>query len=166
MIHLPTNPSAAVRKRNPHLFGDAATQPESGQTGRDPKSCCETRFFETPRIAKRIRQSSKPIMNVLEQSWFDVLNAQFPNYPRPRAQAKRYRTSHSSWYKPDITASQWPQENGPPIETAWECKGPKQMKNIDRGILSLKVAASQWPEVRFILVWRENNLWRQQIVLP
>lgn len=116
--------------------------------------------------AKRINQNSKPLMNKLESEWFAILNAQFPNYPRPRAQAKRYKIANGAWYKPDITCSSWPVENSPAQETAFECKGPKQMKNIDRGILTIKTAAHQWPEVRFVLVWKENGQFKTQHVLP
>jgi hypothetical protein len=40
------------------------------------------------------------------------------------------------------------------------------MKNVDRGILALKVAASSWPEVQFILIWKEQGVWNFQEVLP
>lgn len=115
---------------------------------------------------KRIRQNPKPLMNKLESEWFSILNSQFPNFPRPRAQAKKYRLANGAWYRPDITASQWPMPMLPATETAWECKGPKEMKNIARGILTLKFAAAAWPEVRFVLVWKEDGAWKEQDVLP
>jgi hypothetical protein len=116
---------------------------------------------------KRVRQSSAPKMNKLEAEWFEIISRQFPNYPRPRAQAKRYRIGNGAWYKPDATATRWPAINGgPDRETAWEVKGPKYMKNVDRGILALKVAASSWPEVQFILIWKEQGVWNFQEVLP
>jgi hypothetical protein len=116
--------------------------------------------------SKRIKQDAKPLMNKLESDWFTILNAQFPNYARPRAQAKRYKIANGAWYKPDVTATSWPVEGGPSQETAWECKGPRQMKNIDRGMLTIKTAAHQWPEVRFVLVWKESGVWKTQHVLP
>ena len=119
-----------------------------------------------PAPSKRIRQDAKPLMNKLESAWFDALNVQFPNYPRPRAQAKRYKIANGAWYKPDITATSWPQEVGPDCETAWECKGPDCMKNVARGKLAIKCAAAQWPEVAFFLVWKKSGQWQQQRVLP
>ena len=113
----------------------------------------------------RIRQDSKPLMNGLESEWFAILSEQFPNYPRPRAQAKRYKLANGAWYRPDVTASSWPDEGGPSCETAWECKGPSCMKNVARGMLTIKFAAAQWPEVAFWLVWRERGEWKQQKVL-
>jgi hypothetical protein len=114
----------------------------------------------------RIRQSSRPLMNKLEAEWFAILSAQFPNYPRPRAQAKRYKLANGAWYRPDVTSSSWPDDGGWAKETAWECKGPKQMKNVARGMLTIRFAAAQWPEVAFWLVWKENGQWKMQRVLP
>ena len=116
--------------------------------------------------AKRVRQSGKPLMNKLETEFFNRLSPTFPNYPRPRAQAKRYKIANGAWYKPDITATSWPQEVGPDCETAWECKGPDCMKNVARGKLAIKCAAAQWPEVAFYLVWKKDGQWKQQRVLP
>ena len=115
---------------------------------------------------KRIRQDDKPLMNKLESQWFEILSAQFPNYPRPRAQAKRYKLANGAWYKPDITSSLWPVEGEGYKESAWECKGPSCMKNVARGLLTIKFAAAQWPEVVFYLVWKERGEWKQQRVLP
>jgi hypothetical protein len=117
-------------------------------------------------LSKRIKQDTKPKMNKLESDWLKVLSCQFPNYPRPRGQEKRYLLANGAWYRPDITTTLWPCPDGPARETAWECKGPKQMKNVARGILTLKVAAHQWPEVRWVLVWRERGEWLTQEVLP
>lgn len=116
---------------------------------------------------KRIRQSSKPLMNKLEQDWFNYLSRTLPADIRLRAQAKKYRLANGSWYKPDMTATTL--DLGPALwrETAWECKGPKQMKGISRGMLTLKFAASAWPEVRFALVYKdESGNWKQENVLP
>lgn len=116
-----------------------------------------------PAAGKRIRQSQKPKMNKLEAEWFAILSSQFPNYDRPRAQSKRYELGNGIWYKPDFTATSWPQPEGPSIETAWEVKGPHAFRG---GFENLKVAARLWTEVRWILVWKEAGEWRQQVVLP
>lgn len=155
--------SESSMRRNPHVFGPGETTlavpPADGSAAPVARPA-------------RIRQSSKPLMNKLEQAWFNLLSVQYPNYPKPRAQAKRYKIANGAWYKPDVTVSLWPNRNpdgsvrGADMETAWECKGPKQMKNVARGILTIKTAAAQWPEVRFILVWQERGKWCQQEVLP
>ena len=114
----------------------------------------------------RLRQDPKPLLNCLETEWWEMLKGQHPNYPRPRPQAKRYKIGNGAWFKPDFTASSWPVPDGPAQETAWECKGPEAGKNVARGKLAIKTAATQFPEVCFWLVWKEAGQWRQQRVLP
>lgn len=111
---------------------------------------------------RRIKQRTKPLMNKLEAEWFGIINSQFPNYPRPRAQAKRYMIANGVGYTPDFTASDWPCQTGS-TETAWEVKGPHA---FDGALDKLKMAAAAWPEVRWILVWKENGKWCEQEVLP
>jgi hypothetical protein len=72
----------------------------------------------------------------------------------------RFKIASGAWYKPDFTAFVAGQL------TAWECKGPKTGKNVDRGVLALKCAAAQFSEVRFILCWREGLNWFTQQILP
>ena len=132
----------AVRRRNPHLFGQVEVQ------------------APTPRT--RLRQSSKPLMNKLEQEWFDIVKRQHPNLPSPRPQAKTYRIGNGVRFTPDVTASIWPSDEGA-RETAWEVKGRRAW---DDAIVKLKIAATTLPEVRWILVWKENGEWKEQIILP
>lgn len=105
---------------------------------------------------KRIRQSTKPLMNKLEQEWFDHLKATFPLrqfYP----QTTRFKLGNGIWYKPDVTC---PYFDG--IFTCWEVKGPKAFRG---GFENLKVAASKYPEFKWILVWKDDSQWREQVVL-
>jgi hypothetical protein len=145
--------SESTRKLNPHLFA----VPEAGLKGSSVFSNPATVNVVTS--GKRLRQDEKPLMNKLEQSFFNYLKAELCNEPTLRAQAKRYKIANGAWYKPDITAN----VNG--FETAWECKGPKQMKNMARAMLVIKVAAAQWPDVRWKLVWKEGSQWKSQEVL-
>ena len=111
---------------------------------------------------KRIRQSEKPLMNKLEQAWFSQLSMFSFEGERVnglRAQAIKFKIGGNAFYKPDMTG--W---RGGRL-TAWECKGIA-VKNIDRGKLALKVAAHQWPEVDFWLVWKQDGQWQQQRILP
>jgi hypothetical protein len=150
MKWLPINVSESTRRRNPHLYG--ALPPLTEQNAGQLKTC----------HPKRLRQDTKPLMNKLEREFFDHISQQYPNYPRPRAQAKRYRLGNGIWYKTDFTASSWPSEDGPAMETAWEVKGPHAFRG---GFENLKVAAGLWPEVQWILVWKEENRWIYQRVL-
>jgi len=109
--------------------------------------------------AKRIRQDSAKL-NKLESDWLTYLQVlHHANKVTFRPQALRFRLGNGAWYKPDITGF---------VDgklTAWECKGPKQVKGVAKGLMTVKVAASAWPEVEFWLVWRERGEWQVQRVL-
>ena len=109
MSSLPTNPSEAFRKRNPHIY-----------SGSVPQAAMDKKI--TAGLSRRLRQDRKPLMNGLEAEWFRVINVQNLCYPRPRPQAKRYQIGNGAWYKPDFTSSSWPVDGGPAMETAWNAK--------------------------------------------
>lgn len=104
---------------------------------------------------RRIRQSQKPLLNKLEGRFFSSYLMHLG--VRIHAQSKRYMLANGLWYKPDFTAVIAGEE------TAWEVKGPKAWRG---GFENLKVAASTWPEVRWILVWEIEHEWRFQVVVP
>ncbi len=108
-----------------------------------------------PTPGKRLRQD-KP-MNKLEREWFTVLQNQTRPIENLRAQAMRFRLSNGGWYKPDATGVVAGQL------TAWETKGPHAFRG---GFENIKMAATQFPEWRWLLVWKERGEWRQQEVLP
>ena len=120
----------------------------------------ETMPHTTPAApAKRIWQSDKPLLNGLETQWLARLKMSYP-LVKFHAQAMRFQIGNGAWFKPDLSAT---------IEgrlTCWECKGPKEGKNVARGILALKTAAHEFPDIVFILVWKENGEWKQQRILP
>jgi hypothetical protein len=145
---LPNNPNESFRRRNPHLYGvQPPVRTVNQKTGR-------ITFSEK----KRIRQGEKPPTK-LEADWRLHQEAFFPGV-KFRAQAIRFRLANGAWYRPDLMAWMDGRMN------CWETKGPKQMKNVARGILTVKFAATAWPEVRFTLVWREAGQWHEQVVLP
>lgn len=109
---------------------------------------------------KRIRQSDKPLMNKLESEYFAFLKAIYP-FAHIRAQAKRFRLGNGIWYKPDFTSVLHYGDSMK--ETAWEVKGPHAFRG---GFENLKVAASLYPEIKWILVWKQNGKWQEQEVLP
>ena len=128
--------------------------PHSGEAGKADMPAEQA----TTRPPKRLRQSTKPLLNKLEQEWFDILKASHW-MDNLRAQARRYRLGNGIWYKPDMTGNDT--RNG--RETAYEVKGAHAFRG---GFENLKVAAGLWPEVKWILVWKQNGEWQQQEVLP
>jgi hypothetical protein len=133
--------SDSTRKRNPHLYGGAAVD-----------------AVAAPEHGTRIRQEREPVMNKLETQALAWLQARYPGTAF-HCQAWRTKIANGAWFKVDIcavVAGRW---------TAWECKEFKG-KNVDRGILALKTAAHQFPEVHWILLSRKDRQWCEQSVLP
>lgn len=108
---------------------------------------------------KRIRQG-EPKLNKWETEWKFIL--EIGGWSHIRAQSIRVRLGNGSWYKGDVSAVN--QETG--RIHVWEVKGDARMKGVAKGILALKVAASQYPEICWTLVWKERGAWKQQEVLP
>lgn len=144
MNQIPTQVSKSVRKRNPHLYG-----------GPDfLKDLAEPLIYDKP--AKRIRQSSKPVLNKLEQEWFEwLLRCYSTEIVFP--QAIRFKLGNGIWYKPDFVTF------GPLGVCAFEVKGPFSHRG---GFENLKVAASKYTKITWTLVWKEQGQWKEQIVLP
>lgn len=117
-------------------------------------------------VKTRIRQQSKPLLNKLETEFFSYLQANRLMPPAIRPQAKRYKIGNGAWYKPDFTQAADAFDRSDWREHAWEVKGPSKMKGVAKGLLALKAAAHQWPEVRFVLAWKEDGKWFEQEVKP
>jgi hypothetical protein len=75
-------------------------------------------------------------------------------------QSIRLMLANGSWYKADFFVF------APSGIYAYECKGPKEGKNVARGLLALKCAAHKYPKIQFMLVWKQDGKWQEQIVLP
>ncbi len=105
----------------------------------------------------RIRQDSKPLMNKLEKEWFSRISGT-ERFNSVRAQSKRFKLGNGIWFKPDATAI----DTMTGTETAWEVKGPHAFRG---GFENLKVAAGIYPEIEWVLVWKENGNWKVQRVL-
>lgn len=115
---------------------------------------------------KRIRQSTKPILNKLEREWFDklVLQAIQCGLPRPHAQAFTVRLANGVRYTPDCFHFDWPSFGEPNRPTAWEVKGPWM---TDDAVCKVKMFATAYPEIRVIMVWRDKGgIWQEQRILP
>ncbi len=146
MSLLPSNPSESFRKRNPHIYLNTDAPLKTGKA-----------ILESI-VSKRIRQSSKPKLNRLESEWLEFLEMNHDCFIH--SQSWRVRIANGAWFKVDFCAF----VNGRWI--AWEVKGPKFGKNVDRGLLALKCAATTYPEVKWVLAWKEKGEWKTQEVLP
>jgi hypothetical protein len=152
--------SPDIKRLNPEFFGKPGDIMNHGGEDDDEHDLIAA-LAEKRSQKKRISQSSKPEMNKLETECFEMLKRQFPQFPAPRPQAIKFKLARNAFYKPDLFSFSW--VGGRP--TAWEVKGMRG-KNIDRGKLALKVAASAWPEIRFVLAWKDNGQWFNQEILP
>lgn len=130
--------SEATKRLNPHLY--------------------EMVDVATPTKGKRIRQSTKPLLNKLEQEWRTVLEQVYPDILITGNETK-FRLANGLWYKPDFIV--W----GMDAVRCYEVKGPHAFRG---GFENLKMAASKYPEFKWTLVWRdkETKEWKEQHVLP
>lgn len=110
-----------------------------------------------PMKDKRIRQSTKPLMNKLESEFAEYLRV-IRSHDTVFAQAVRLRIANGQWFKPDFLAIG---RDG--RITFYETKGPKAFRG---GFENLKCAASLYPIMKFILAWKDNGQWKFQEVLP
>lgn len=114
--------------------------------------------IEIPKLAKarkRIRQDTKPLMNKLEERYYnDCLKCLSATVS---IQAIRFRLANGLWYKSDFVVW-WPR--GP---EAIEVKGPHAFRG---GFENLKMAASTYPFIEWTLVWEALSEWQRQTVLP
>lgn len=139
-------PGQACRKLNPQLFGAGG-------------SCEAEAMTITPAVTKpsrRIRQDSKPLTNKLESEFKAYYEKQTGCTLTP--QALRFRLGNGIWYKPDFVLM----VKGA-ITSAYEVKGPHAFRG---GFENLKVAASLYKQVNWVLAWKERNEWKMQDVLP
>jgi hypothetical protein len=117
------------------------------------------------RRPQRLRQSSKPLMNKLEQEWFEHLKAIKTNLNHgPLAQAVKFRLANGLTYCPDMFSFDWSESGELERPTAWEVKGEWFPEH---NIAKLKMFAHEYPEIRVILVWRdkETKVWREQRII-
>jgi hypothetical protein len=145
MKEVPQNVSESVRKRNPHLYSVILEDGSVGTTTVNP----------TP---KRIRQDTKPLLNKLELEYWGVLKRIYTEGPdRIICQAIRFQLANGLWYKPDFVVFTYA---GP---DCYEVKGPHAFRG---GFENLKMAARLYPFLKWKLAWKENGIWKEQVVLP
>lgn len=109
---------------------------------------------------KRIRQSSKPLLNKLETEFKEYLEQYKMHWVL--SQSIRFKLGNGIWYKPDFVVMQ-PALSLSPI-VCYEVKGPHAYRG---GLENLKVAAGQYKYITWILCWKgESGNWEFQTVLP
>lgn len=114
----------------------------------------------TPR--RRVKQKTKPLLNKLESEWLTILKEcrGDNNFAEVRSQAIRFQLCNGVTFTPDLFSFAW--IRGEPH--AWEVKGKHAW---DDAIVKIKMAAQEWPEIKWILVWKsDDGLWREQEILP
>lgn len=129
--------------------GNSHTLPGKGHKTEGPT-------VPTARTPKRLRQSSKPLLNKLETEWYHVLKSTYPADCPVFSQAVRFRLGNGIWYKPDFIV--W----GAHVY-GYEVKGKHAFRG---GFENLKVAASIYKQIKWYLVWKENGQWQEQEILP
>ncbi len=160
--------NAATRKLNPHLYAPAGPGYVIADSTGKPFNFAAAgkshgKVANDGKPPKRLRQSSKPLMNKLEAAWLAELERRHPGVVIWK-QALRWKLGNGIWYKVDFAAFVgWTQK--PTELTCWEVKGPHAFRG---GFENLKVAASLYPEVRWVLVWKDKatGAWQEQEVLP
>lgn len=107
----------------------------------------------------RVRQSSKPLLNKLETDFQSFLATKYLEediFP----QAVRLELARGHWFKPDFLLLDTMTGLRP---TFYEVKGPHAFRG---GFENLKVAARRYQFFKFILVWRDEGVWKEQHILP
>lgn len=105
---------------------------------------------------KRLRQSSKPLMNKLEAQFFEHLKAMHPG-KIILPQAIRVRLGNGIWFKVDFFVFA---DLG---LMAYEVKGPHAFRG---GFENLKVAASTYQNIFWSLAWKDGGQWQLQEMYP
>ena len=150
MTTLPPNPSAALKKRNPHLWPDQA------------KSLTQARaaVLDAPKLLEKGDRSgrTKPLLNKTEQRWLAVLRSR--NYGPILEQAITLRLdSPFKSYRADLATF----ENGQLV--LWECKAPHRFARA--GIAKAACAAKTYPSFKFVLaMWDTKTGWKETVLSP
>lgn len=148
--------SESVRKRNPHLYPDLL-EPNMEKF---VEQLAAAHPPPPKRQSKRIRQSSKPLMNKLETEYYhELLQKEVGEVGHVRVQAITFRLANGCKLTPDFTYT----DKSPYALNAVDVKGEHAWED---SLIKLKFAATTYPEIRWFLVWKENGEWKSQEVLP
>jgi hypothetical protein len=113
---------------------------------------------------KRLRQSSKPILNKLEERFYARIKLLRP-LDEVVCQGIRLELARGIWYRPDLFIPDALDHlgTGKRLSLAYEVKGPHAFRG---GFENLKVAARVHRWIQFRLVWEADGGWQEQIILP
>lgn len=133
-----------VKRLNPHLFHERRTKVDHYDYDAAP-----------PYKYKRVRQSSKPLMNKLESEFYLELQRDWPGYSI-LVQAMKLRLANGVWLCPDFVVC------GVRLKM-FEVKGPHMWEDA---AVKLKFAATAYRDFDWLLVWKKDGDWHEQEILP
>lgn len=141
--------SKTFKRLNPHLFvgGEDDAEHDLIEALTKPKE----------KEPKRVRQNSKPLLNKLETEYSWLLGHWGEHV---HAQSITLKLANGVRYTPDFFSLSSVGSGRP---KAWEVKGKHAWED---SLLKIKFAAKEYPEIKFLLVWKEKGKWCQQEVLP
>ncbi len=112
---------------------------------------------ESKKVKKRIRQSSKPLLNRLETEFYnEVLKSSYnPSFIFP--QAIRFKILNGSTLTPDFVVFSQPVR-------CYEVKGKFAWED---SLIKIRVAAKEFPMLEWVLVWKDDDgAWQKQLIIP
>ncbi len=141
-MNLPSTISKSVIALNPHLYG--------------PAKIPAVLFIDPPRLTEKPRKSVEERLNKTERRWLAVLRERGHHDAAPWR--IRLVLANGVTYVPDFYV---PHTLGKP--TFFETKGAFQR---EKGEIKLRMAASQFPEFRFIKATWADGRWTEAEVKP
>lgn len=115
-----------------------------------------------PPNKKRIRQRIKPAMNQLEIEAWERLKLMHPQCEL-RCQCLTFVLANGVRYTPDIVVFETLELMRCVRVTCYEVKGKHAW---DDALVKIKVAANQYKMFRWVLTWKEGDIWHEQEVVP
>jgi hypothetical protein len=146
--------SASSRRLNAHLLGDPGPMHTPVGLGMAKAKAHVTK--------PRIRQRIGPKLNKTEAAFLDHLKGTQPS-ATIYSQEITLHIANGCRYTPDFVTVLMDFPTDGYFWTAYEVKGPKAW---DDAIVKLKVAASKFPAIRFVLVTRKGPTWTEEHVKP
>lgn len=110
---------------------------------------------EKRQIFKRVKQSSKPLLNKLESEFLARWERNFGPQGKLKIQAITFRLGNGVRYTPDFVDLEG--------KSAYEVKGPFMREDAR---IKLEVAAHEYSEFTWFLYWKDCGEWRNQRILP
>ena len=125
----------------------------------------EVAKMDMVKTGMRVRQQQGRKETKIEREWCAYLRALYP-LSHLRKQALKFQLCNGVTYTPDIFSFGIRLvDDDEMMPTAWEVKGDWA---TDDAKVKIKMAPTIFPEIRWIMVWRDklDNQFRQQRILP